>query len=430
MTGRHGPLIAAIVAVMVLSACRKELDSEAPLITILQPSDGVVVQVPDTLRIELEVRDNVQLSSVSASLTDDQGVPLSGNVTRSLSGTYARLSLSLPVTDETLSGGSLTLTVRANDGRNDGRAFRPVSVVPAPLRRLAILLAPAPGSTGTVFRFDPSTGSEAWHGPADIGPLLAVGSEVFLAGSDQGDLQRRSYDGNWSTLATNGTPATSERPFFRGLGHALLDDRIYAGMDDGRVAGYLRSGNQVFNGWSFPGTVSHALLPLADRVVSGAFDEVGNAWRLTEHAYVSGDALTWRPLDHACIALRSAGGERVLSFGNGNGAMAIRSIYMVQGGTISEADVPGIVLYDVVSTSGGDHFLATSNGIKRYRTSTGLTDLADAGAVQSIAYDDATGSLWALMDGQIKQMSPTNGDVLGSWTAPAGMAQVEVVLNR
>jgi hypothetical protein len=430
MTGRYGPLFAAIAGVMVLSACRKEMDREAPSVVILTPADGSVVQVPDTLEIALELRDDLQLRSVSASLTDAQGVPVAGTVTRSVDGTYARLSLTLPVTDETLVGGSLTLTVRASDGRNDGRAFRQVSVLPAPLRRLAILVAPTPGTTGVVFRFDPVTGSEAWYGPADIGPLLAIGTDVFLAGSDQGPLQRRSYTGSWSTLAVNGTPATSGRPFFRGLGNAPFDDRVYVGMDDGRVAGYRRSGAQVFNGWSFPGTVSHALLPLQDRVLSAAFDEVGNAWRLTEHAYVSGDALTWRPLDHACIALRSAGGERVLSFGNSNGAMAIRSIYMVQGGTISEADMPGILLYDVVSTSGGDHFLATSNGIKRYRTSTGLTDLAVAGPAQSIAYDDAAGSLWALMDGQIKQISPTNGDVLGSWTAPAGMAQVEVVLNR
>jgi hypothetical protein len=430
MTGRYGPLIAAIAGVMVLSACRKEMDREAPSVVILSPADGSVVQVPDTLEIALELRDDLQLRSVNASLTDAQGVPVAGTVTRSVDGTYARLSLSLPVTDETLVGGTLTLTVRASDGRNDGRAFRTVTLLPAPLQRLAVLLAPPPGTTGVVFRFDPVTGSEAWYGPADIGPLLAIGTDVFLAGSDQGPLQRRSYTGSWSTLAANGTPATSGRPFFRGLGHAPFDDRVYIGMDDGRVAGYLRSGTQVFNGWSFPGTVSHALLPLADRVVSSAFDEVGNTWRLTEHAYVSGDALTWRPLDHACIALRGAGGQRVLSFGNGNGAMVIRSIYMAQGGTISEADVPGILLYDVVSTSTGDHFLATSSGIKRYRTSTGLTDLADGGPVQSIAYDDAAGSLWALMDGQIKQVSPTSGAVLGSWTVPAGMAQLEVVLNR
>ncbi len=430
MPVRYGPLISAIVAATVLLACRKEIDSEAPVVTILQPSDGVVVQVPDTLMIDVEVRDNEQLRSVSAALTDEQGVPLTGTVTRSLDGTYVRMSISLPVSDETLQGGSLYLTMRASDGRNDGRAFRQVSVLPAPLRRLAILLAPAPGTSGTVFRFDPLTGSEAWHGPADIGPLLAVGPNVFLAGSDQAPLQRRSFTGNWSTLAVNGTPASSARPFFRGLGHAPSDDRIYVGMDDGRVAGYLKSGVQVFNGWSFPGTVSHALLPLEDRVVSGAFDEVGDAWRLTEHAYVSGDPLTWRPLDHACVALRIASGERVLSFGNNNGAMAIRSIYMVQGGTISEVDVPGILLNAVASSTGGDHFLATSNGIKVYRTSTGLTDLADTGPVQDIVLDDAAGSLWALTDGQLNQVSPTNGAIVGTWTIPAGMAQVEVVLNR
>ena len=414
----------------MLWACRKEIDSEAPVVTILHPSDGVVVQVPDTLVIELEVRDNERLRSVSASLTDPQGVPLTGIVTRTLDGTYGRISLSLPVSDETLQGGILYLTVRASDGRNDGRAFRQVNVLPAPLRRLAILLAPAPGTTGTVFRFDPSTGSEAWHGPADIGPLLAVGPNVFLAGSDLAPLQRRSFTGNWSTLAENGTPASSGRPFFRGLGHAPSDDRIYVGMDDGRVAGYLKSGARVFNGWSFPGTESHALLPLEDRVVSSAFDEVGNAWRLTEHAYVSGDALTWRPLDHACTALRSAGGERVLSFGNINGAMAIRSIYLVQGGTISEAYVPGILLHEVVSSTGGDHFLATSNGIKRYSTSTGLTDVANTGPVLGMALDGATGSLWALTEGQLNQVSPTNGAIVGTWTVPVGMAQVEVVLNR
>lgn len=426
----HPLLLLTLAATLAFTACRKEEDGDAPKVRILSPGDGATVQIPDTLLIEVEVSDETRLESVTATLTDDSGVPVGSSVSRSLEGTNIRVTLALPVVDQAFAGGPLTLAVRASDGTNDGRAFRQVNVLAAPLQRLALLLAPAPGTNGQVYRFDPSTGAEAWHGPTDIGPLLAIGPNVFLAGSDQGPLQRRAFTGNWSTLAVNGTPATSERPFFRGLGHAPLDDRIYVGMDDGRVAGYRRTGTQVFNGWSFPGTVSHALLPLTDRVVSAAFDEVGNAWRLTEHAYVSGDALTWRPMDHACIALRSAGGERVLSFGNNNGALAIRSIYMVQGGTIAEADLPGTLLNDVVSTTTGDHFLATTSGIKRYRTSTGITDLTSSGPVQSIAYDEASGSLWALVNGQLLQVSPSTGAVLGTWTTPAGMAQVEVVLNR
>ncbi len=423
-------LLFALAATLAITACRREEDRDAPQVRILSPGDGVTVQIPDTLFIDVEVSDDSRLTSVTAALTNDAGVPVGNSVSRSLEGTNTRVNLALPVVDESYSGGPLTLTVRASDGNNDGRAFRQVNVLAAPLRRLALLLAPTPGTNGLVYRFDPGTGADVWHGPAEIGPLLAIGPNVFLAGSDQGPLQRRSFTGNWSTLAVNGTPATSERPFFRGLVHAPFDDRIYVGMDDGRVAGYRRTGAQVFNGWSYPGTVSHALLPLVDRVVSAAFDEVGNAWRLTEHAYMSGDVLTWRPLDHACIALRSAGGERVLSFGNSNGAMAIRSLYTVQGGTINEATVPGTLLFDVASIASGDHFLATSDGIKRYRTSNGLTDLTGTGPTQSIAYDEATGSLWAMMDGQLTQVSPINGAVLGTWTVPAGMAQVEVVLNR
>ncbi|MEZ4756117.1 MAG: hypothetical protein R2817_04740 [Flavobacteriales bacterium] len=422
--------LCALGAALACSACRKEQDRDPPVVRILSPGDGVIVQTPDTLLIEVDVSDDTRLESVTAALTNDDGVPVGSSVSRALQGTSTRVTLALPVVDETYPGGPLTLTVRASDGNNDGRAFRQVDVLAAPLQRLAILLAPSPGTTGIVYRFDPTTGAEAWHGPVDIGPLLATGPNVFLAGTDQGPLQRRSFLGNWSTLAVNGTPASSGRPFFRGLGHAPFDDRVYAGMDDGRVVGYRRSGSQVFNGWSYPGTVSHALLPLADRVVSAAFDEVGNAWRLAEHAYVSGGTLGWRPLDHACIALRSAGGERVLSFGNGNGALAIRSIYMSQGGTISEANVPGTMLNDVTSTATGDHFLATTNGIKRYRTSTGLTDLVGSGHVQSITFDDASGSLWALEDGQLKQVSPNDGTILGTWIVPAGMGQVEVVLNR
>lgn len=427
---RPRPLLWFLLAVLACGACRKEEDNDPPVVRILSPSEGVSVQVPDTLQLDVEVSDNERLEVVTAALTNSAGVPVGSSVTRTLEGTSIRVSLALPVVDETYPGGPLTLTVRASDGSNDGRAFRQVNVLAAPLQRLAILLAPAPGTTGTVYRFDPATGAHEWYGPASIGPLLATGPNVFLAGSDEGPLQRRSFTGDaWSTLAINGTPANSDRPFFRGLGYAPFDDRIYVGMDDGRVAGYRPSGSQVFNGWSFPGTLSHALLPLADRVVSAAHDEVGNAWRLTEHAYVSGDALTWRPLDHACIALRSGGGERVLSFGNAGGTLVVRSIYMIQGGTISEASLPGTTL-NAVCTVGNDHFLATSSGIKRYRTTTGLTHLALNGPVSSLTYDRATESLWALVDGQLVQVLPNGGALLDSWTIPGGMGQVEVVLNR
>ncbi|MCU0319137.1 MAG: hypothetical protein MUE88_03565 [Flavobacteriales bacterium] len=427
---RPRTLLLLVLLVLACTACRKEEDKDPPVVRILSPAEGFTLQVPDTLQLEVEVSDNERLEVVTAALTNSDGVPVGSSVTRALQGTSLRVSLALPVVDETYPGGPLTLTVRASDGTNDGRAFRQVNVLAAPLQRLAILLAPALGTTGTVYRFDPSTGAEPWYGPASIGPLLAIGPNVFLAGSDEGPLQRRSFTGGaWSTLAINGTPATSERPFFRGLSYAPFDDRIYVGMDDGRVAGYRPSGAQVFNGWSFPNTVSRALLPLTDRVVSAAYDEVGNTWQLTEHAYVSGDALTWRPMDHACVALRSGGGERVLSFGNAGGALVLRSIYMIQGGTIPEASVPGTTLY-AVCTVGSDHFLATSSGIKRYRTTTGLSDLTTSGTVTSLAYDAATGSLWALEDGQLTQRSPSTGAAVGSWTVPAGMAQVEVVLNR
>jgi hypothetical protein len=57
-----------MLVVTLLWGCRKELDTQAPEVTILVPSSTYTGQVPDTLLVRVAVTDDQQVNSVVITL--------------------------------------------------------------------------------------------------------------------------------------------------------------------------------------------------------------------------------------------------------------------------------------------------------------------------------------------------------------------------
>lgn len=422
-----------MLVVTLLWGCRKELDTQAPEVTILLPSSTYTGQVPDTLMVRVAITDDQQVNSVVITLQAANGAVIAPSLTLAVGSSSATVEGALIVSDERITSGSYTLIARATDGRNDGRDFVSLTLQAAPLRTRSVFIGPPAGTTpATLYRIDSLGTLTTWLTLPELGGAAVLEPVIYTAGTVSAPFERwNANTGASSVLTPNNTPAGSSLPFFNGTVRDPFDDRIYVGRSDGTIVGFSAAGTQVFNGTSIAGSRSMLTAALADRLMSAALDQVTQEWTLVSHAYVSGNALEQRPLDHAPIALFRTASDRVLSIGQRGTDAVVQTNYLTQGGSFDHLVFAGTEVFAVAQLSEQEYFLALSSGVARVRTTdNSYTYLAPGMVAGALAHGPANGSVYVGQGQQVLRLDANTGSIVEQWSVPAPVGVILPLLNR
>ncbi|MBL7964080.1 MAG: PQQ-binding-like beta-propeller repeat protein [Flavobacteriales bacterium] len=418
---------------LLLAGCKKDEDKEAPRVEILTPAEGAVLSIPDTLNVRVRCSDDRSLRSVTVTLTNSAGIPIAPGATAELSGTQMEVELTIVVTDETVTTGNGLLTARASDGFQDGRAFRDVALMEAPLRRRGLFITTLSGSTTQIHRLDQS-GSLSLASTLPYANQLmdshSASDRLVVAGSVNGPLvtfRTEPFGQVWQSPNLNFLPV----PFHSGL-HMGTDKVVYVATVDERVQGYqVSTGWQSYNaalqsGWR----VGHMVLT-GDRLATEQYAVSGTDRRLTVYNRASGTALDQYTLDLELAGMHALDDIRVVLLGK-RGADGVVQQRDLSNGNIQEPLVlSGQPIRAACKITESTYALLAGNEVLRYTHPGSLaTTLTTLSGTTMLTYDAWSGLIHVAAGNLLYSIDPLSGSTVATHTLPGPIQGVRAVLNR
>lgn len=428
----HHAVLAGLSAAFLLTACRKDKDDTPPTVVILEPVAGTTIAIPDTVTIRVQVSDEQVIRSLTVELTDAANATVANAGTLTLNGTGGTYTFSLPLTDERLSGGTYTIEARASDGRNDGRGFREVNILPAPLRLRAVFLAPPFSTSGaTITRID-SLGQPATFATVADFNGIAVDSytqQLFVAGSQYAPFQ--AFPTSSSASAWQVPPPANDLPEqFTAVTVDPKDRRVYFATRDGFIRGFTGQGAQQFTAQCLPGHRCEAIVVMETEVATWQRAIVGGASRVVTYT-VAGTVYEQQPVEYDRVALFHRSGSSLIHFANTNGSGLIEDINISAGGSPDIRSFPGEMIRCVVRLDADTFVIALDDRIIRFdHTLQGITPIATGISANAMAYEPATGALYIAEGSTLLTIDQNSGSIVGSIATGSTIGHILTLLNR
>ncbi|MDQ3101426.1 MAG: Ig-like domain-containing protein [Bacteroidota bacterium] len=420
-------LLLLVFLQLLASGCKKEKDDQKPLIEIILPGSSATLHVPDTLVVRVNVSDDEMVKNVWFTLGDANGGVIAQSGTVEVNAMSATVERMIIVNDASITSGTYTLSVRANDGTNTSTAFRSVNVSEEELRLRAIFIT---SPSGSIIKID-SVGTQSIFSTfneiseADINSFtqqLFIATGFFdplqvLTASDQGN--------NWQLPNTN----PQSTPYFTAIHTDESDDRTYVCTNEGYIRGYTSSGIPQFTAQALSGFRPYQGVVAGDRYISEQHAIALNEKRLVNYTYANGSLLEQFALDLDVIAMFPAS-DQLLVFGNRNGDGVIQSRNITQGGIYEMQLFSGeeIIAVDLISPS--TYVVAKTDQVVRFQyTNNSIVPLMNA-PVTDIAYEKAGGAVLVGLDQQIQVIDPMNGNLVNTIGLPDPIGKILPLFNR
>lgn len=423
----------AACVVFAFAGCKKDKDTTPPTVTILAPAGAASVQVPGNLAVIAEVSDDRSVEAVTIGLSDASGVAIVPSVTVPVGTASATIQRTLEITSELITSCQCELNVRASDGTNDGRDFRAVSVIEAPLRLRALLAVSAPGAGNVqVHRIDSAGNVSLFASFAQDLQDAAIRSRdrrLVLAGAIDGPLLAvNTTTGlvDWQIANLNTLPI----PWFTGTDIAA-DGRLYVNTNDGFLRVFnAASGGQQFSTTASAGHRAYLTHVQDDLILSEQAAIAGGQRKLVLYSAFNGTPVDEQLLDKDLVAMHAWNADEVLLFGNRDGDGVIEQRVIPTAGSADLMTFAGEEIRAVASITSDVYAIALPGRIVRYtRSGNSATDLVPLGA-DDLAHDPANGILWAADGTSVLGLHPVTGSLVESHAVPQPVDHLLALFNR
>lgn len=422
-----------LFTIVLLGACRKDHDEDAPKVRFLEPASSLTLLVPDTILVRVEVSDERIVERVTIALNDGNGVPVAPTLSVQVGAASATIVRALPITNERLLSGTYTLAVTARDGSNEARAFRTINLQAAPLRSRALYVTPPVGYPAPVpvWRIDSTGALSQFLSLQEFGGGAIDPDRLYLAGSTIQGLQGIPQTTASAALNIPNTgPAGATEPFFLAPTVDRYDGRFYFANNEGFIRGY-QGAAQAFTAQSPTDLRSLNTAVVGSVVASAARHRTLNTWHLVAHAMPSGAVLAQFPMDLEPVALLARNSQQLLIFGNRNGTGTIQERNVAQGGTTDLQTFNQGPISAVALLNSGTAVVAVPGMLMGFSpASNTLTVVAQGFTAQTLAYDPASGIVYAGVENALLALDPLNGSSTVLFTFPHPVGGVFPLLNR
>lgn len=415
-----------------LPACKKDKDETAPIVRIVAPVAGTIINVPDTFTVRAEVSDENIVKALTIELLDDAGrtIASAGSIpVNNRSGTYAA---ELRLTDERVLSGAYTIIARASDGENDGRGFLGINVLEAPLRLRSLFLAPSFSTDPvTITRVDSSGNMSTFTSVQDFNGI-AVDSywqHLVVAGSQFAPLQALPTSSGSTSWLVN--PSASDHPGqFEAVTVDATDRKVYFASRDGLIRGFTGEGVQQFTAQCLPGHRCERIVAIGNRVSTWQRAIVGGTSRLVTYS-IAGTTLDQIPVEHDHVAFFRRNETSLILFANANGSGSIKDLDISTGASPDLRIFNGEAIRAVVRIDANSFLIALADRLVRFNyPSNSINPITTGISASALAYDPASAVLYVAEGATLSAMDPNTGSVVSTISMGHTIAHILPLLNR
>lgn len=192
-----------LIVVLFLASCKKDEDTQPPVIEITAPVDGAQYDVGDTIRVVMEIADDVELADVEIKLTDMNLVPVMPTAVLETSGDGGTLRVEYFLDDLSILSGQYYLHATVHDvARNNDKDFVSLNITEIPRELKGVIAVTTLPGFVTIHNIDTS-----WT--------------AFSLGTHNSDFTDMAVNSYWRQVAMTGAVT--------GMARCISLDGAYAG---------------------------------------------------------------------------------------------------------------------------------------------------------------------------------------------------------
>jgi hypothetical protein len=429
-----GIVLFAIGLVLSIQSCKKDDDSQAPVISISSPYENEIFDVYDVALVAGNVSDDQKLESVTVNLLDEQNNVAYIGLAVPFTSPSSSFQISYALDNIHLESGIYYIHITASDGVNESQAFKKIQINAVPKVLKNVLVSTKVNTTQThLFSIDSAFTSLN---------LIQTFSGDYLASSASSYFQQFTTCGNYSGAYTSIDLSTStikysipsvnsSTPYF--TGYYASEKFSYVSYYNGYVKGYDHNGNGIYNSNANANHYIENFCFNGGYLLAEQVDKQTNARILTSHQ-TTGVGYQQTGMVQDAISFCEKDNENVFVFGNASGQGVIQlfdrsnnniwnpyPFALATGGLLS-----------AVKIDSNTYLLGHSNGnIYKYQYQTSSVTLYLGGyTAKQLVYDALSDELYIVEDNTISRFYYTTAALNNSINSPETILGVSLLYNR
>ena len=322
-------IILIISLIFILVSCKKEEDTNPPIIQITTPSTNSYFSVEDTIQVTAEISDNEIITSVSVYILNDQAQNISGIQSFTVNAQKFSLNATIILDDIRIESGSYNIVVSANDEFNNKKSYRDISLTSVNKKLEKILLVTSDQTNTYIFEEDLTKSFAQKY----IYTGLLCDAEInsyynsLLLLSKSGDLislNTENYQEFWRNSNLNNPP-------YEYNGTLLIDDYlVYTSQKNNSIAAYSYD-NFVKKTSISENTQNNSNLFCIknDYIIGNSYSNGIGVNKIEKYYYTTGAYQTSINLNYEPIEFLPSYDNSILIFGNSAQDASISAFYLL-----------------------------------------------------------------------------------------------------
>jgi len=402
-----------------------------PSVSILEPFDGEIYAVFDTVFISVTAVDETNLNSVSTKLVNADFIPIGASRAININSITNSGSAQLVIDDKLIDTGNYYVVVTASDGANEQREFRSIRIIGLPKKRRAVYFSSTNGSgNDAVSRIDSLFQSASiWLQTNQDVLKICVNSlkdRLTLIGHFSTGIS--SYDLNFESMVW------SDNVFLAAQTERYLDlicseNEVFAAIYDRQIKAYTLSGGLIMN---LPtGNYRPEIIFVEGNYLVVETELVGDNDHFIFVFNKETRALLWQldvPMD--VVSICPLQNDEVLLFGNEAGDAKVLYYDIGDNAYWQPRNLPEGKLLNAVKMEGEIFSLAHENGLYAYTYSPNYLNLIRAGTVyQNLNFDVDNGVIIGATQNMLEEITPV-GQLLNTVVHSDSITSIDIHYTR
>ena len=280
-------IIISVLLVIVLS-CKKEEDTQHPVITIYSPAINRQFDVLDTILVEAAITDDIKIISVKVVLVNEEFIPVLDAFYYYPDASSYQINLNYPIDDYSLENGIYYIHIRADDGLNYKNEYQKIQINAIHREFEKILVLTRKNSNYIeVSGIDTSQNINTLfeiNGDYAGSEVSSMYQQLYIAGRNQININAYNLDNyelEWKLDVIPYDPIHSFNCLY-------YDEYLFSSFCYLYIRGYDNYGTQIFNSWIDEFDLPARIFRHNDLILVDKQSKIGGSTYISTYYFISG----------------------------------------------------------------------------------------------------------------------------------------------
>lgn len=419
-----------IIVLFLFFSCKKDEDTNSPVISIFFPDEFSYYNIFDTVTIKAKIWDDNAVKMVDFVLVSAYFQPISENRAFKFNHKEVDVETKITINDIMLNTGIYYVRARANDGLNERNVYRAININGIP-RKFEKIIAITQKQSLQYFIYGLDSVSQLlnlYNGDYVSSAIDCNHSMLYVCGKVNSNLTAYNLNNNsivWEFPPENNPPFPSYEYLY------FFYNTLYVCRSNNKITGYNHMQNILYNSSMSSGYIPKGCIKFKEYLITDEKYYTSNSRKIG--VYFSTGVLKKNAshlFDIKHFAVKN--NDEIFLFANDMNNKAVLSIFNVDySGFYTPYSLPDSTLKYAITVDNNNYLLAIGNTIYRYQHSTnGLYPFLSGIDAKVMRFDDISQTLIVTEKNKLIYFQYPNGIKKGEYSFNETIVDIQLKYNK